>query len=120
MPDETKWTDALAKLIKKTEAGEVKWGPSPLPALIREDAVGGVIYFTAIQGRGLIVYEYTYKSYSVDVDSWIDDREVSIEFVDTAGNLQWRWPKLDQRSQLLDAIRYQLAGANEFLERFLA
>jgi hypothetical protein len=93
------------------------WSTNQFLPSIRKNVVGDVIYSAAVNGRMVVVYEYSYTAY--DVDGPTEENDVAIEFVDNMGNLQWQWPKLPYRWQLLDAIRYTLCGANDFLKTFL-
>lgn len=118
MPNEEKWTEVITKLTEQTEAGQVNWQQgSPFGPVVRENDIRDV-YSAPVQGRWVLVYEYTYRSYS-DEDVWTLENEVSIEFIDTEGKLQWKWPKLAGRWQLIEAIRYRISGAHEFLQGFL-
>lgn len=119
MSDGEKWDRALRKLIALTRDGSLIWNPNSVPRDSRDEVQGEGIYATVLQERHLIVYEYRFRNYT-DEDTWTWDTEVAVEFVDGEGNLQWPWPALPGRFQLLDAIRYQAAGAGEFLEEFLS
>jgi hypothetical protein len=120
MPDENRWTEAVKKLAEQTENGQVAWQQGIYSPTIRMNVnvIGDGIYSTAVNGRLLIAYEYTYRNYT-NVDEWTDESEVAIEFVDAEGKLQYQWPKVPFRLQLLDAIRYRVSGAHLFLDSFV-
>lgn len=119
MVDTKQWAEVVKRLAKRTEEGTERWDTSLFSKDLREDVLGDGIYSATVQGRYLMVYEYQYKSYS-DEDHYEWEREVAIEFVDTKGCLQWAWSRTPYNDQLLDAIRYQLAYADQFLKDFLA
>ncbi len=125
MPNEQEWTRVQKELVRQTEAGELFWDSKYFPPSIRKNVTGDVIYSAAINGRMVIVYEYTYAVYDESGSTLHDEsgstyeKDVSIEFVDNKGNLQWQWPQLPYRRQLLDAIQYRLSGAYDFLKSFL-
>lgn len=119
MSDGDKWDRALQKLITLTRDGSLTWSTDRFDRNSRDEVQGEAIYAAVLQERHLIVYEYRFKNYT-DEDTWTWDTEVAVEFVDAEGNLQWPWPALRDRFQLLDAIRYQAAGAGEFLDGFLS
>ena len=116
MPNEKDWTEAQKKLVTQTEKGEIVW--VVVPGLVRENDILGDAYGAHVANRFLAVYEYTYRVYT-DEHTWTEETDVATEFVDEHGKLQWQWPKLPFRQQLLDAIRYRLSGAHEFLDAFL-
>jgi hypothetical protein len=120
MADENRWTEAVRMLSEQTEKGEVSWQQGLFPPDIRPYVTvsGDGIYSTVINGRKLIVYEYTYQNW-IDSGNSTDETEVAIEFVDGEGKLQYQWPKLPFRLQLLDAIRYRVSGAYQFLDSFV-
>jgi hypothetical protein len=118
MPKVEQWARAAEKLIQLTEDGKLNWITNRFPAILREDILGETIYSASVQGRWIAVYEYRYKDFSDSEEfSWCND--IAIEFVDFNGGLEWRWPTVHNRVQLLDAIRAKVCGANDFLKQFL-
>ena len=118
MPNVDQWTRAVQKLVQLTEDGKLNWNDSQFPASLREEVLGNAIYGAIVEGRWVAAYEYRYKSYS-DIDTWDWCDEVAIEFVKHNGDLEWRWPTVPYRVQLLDAIRAKVCGAHDFLKHFL-
>jgi hypothetical protein len=112
------WTDALEKIIILTKSGNLNWSKNQFLTSIRENDSVDIIYSTSVMNHIIIVYEYRYKKYS-DEDNWDWDNEVAIEFVDLEGNLEWQWPTMPNRFNLIDAIRYNISGAGNFLRDFL-
>lgn len=103
--------------MERTSQGTLTWQEISDTKLFRENVVGA-IYSGVVLGRALFVYECRYKDYT-DEDHYELVPDIAIEFVDEKGALQWAWPKTPYRFQLLDAIRYQVSGADEFLKGFL-
>ena len=117
MPTDQDWNAAVRKLLSLTEAGQVTWRRyQELPS--KRENTQGEAFCTELQGRRIAVYEYRFRSYE-DEDSWSWETEVGVEFVTFDGELEWRWPATSSRWELIDAIRGQVAGAPDFLRRFL-
>lgn len=113
--DKGKWELAIDKLLEMTKAGSLKWRRAQNVG--REDLVGDV-YESFVQDRRIVIWEYRYQAFT-DEDQWHWDNDVAIEFVDKEGDVEWRWPETPSRWGLLDAIRYQLVGGDEFLKQLL-
>ena len=121
MSDSEKWADAIEKVTKMTDQGSLNWqqaGGIPMPNLVRDDVLGD-IYVATVQGRWMAIYEYRDKSY-LDDTNWHWEDAVAVEFIDNTGKLQWRWPFYPAAWQLLDAVKRQVTGADDFLRQFLA
>jgi len=112
MTDKERWEQAIARLVEMTRDDALTWQRSI--DVKRSDATGDV-YEASIQGRRVVVWEYRFRSY----DEPQAEEDIAIEFVDMMGKTEWRWPEAPSRWSLLDAIRYQLAGAGDFLKHFL-
>ena len=107
MDKKDNWDEAARRLEEKTRNGEVEWKKAQL---VFRDGVVGDIYETSINGKRLIIWEYRIQ-YS--------ETEVGIEFVDHEGKVEWTWPEVSSRWTLLDSIRYQLVGGEQFLKQLL-
>ena len=112
MTDKQNWEQAVTRLLEWTRDSRLKWQKST--GVLRADAISDV-YEAMIQGRRVVVWEYRVRSF--DEPQAVED--VAIEFVDVTGKAEWRWPETASRWALLDAIRYQLAGADSFLKQLL-
>lgn len=112
--DATRWDEAVVRLIELTNGGQLTWQRSNVG---RENTVGGV-YLTEHNNKRIIVYEYRYRYYR-DEDDWTWLEDVAIEFVDSDGNSEWRWPAVTLRHELLDRVRYTISGAEDFLHGLL-
>lgn len=119
MPTDQDWAPAVAKLVALTESRELTWDRFFHTPPRDHDIVGDTMFRANVQGRYIAVYEYRFKTYE-DEDTWSWETEVAVEFVKSEGELQWRWPATSYRWALIDAIRAQVAGAPQFLEKFLA
>lgn len=119
MSDREKWDHAVQKLIALTDKGEVKWQQYPVTEGRQRDdtEIIGAAYSTVVTGRMICVYEYAFAGSSSSGDDE-DTTDVAIEFVE-GPKLLWRWPQTLHRWELLETVRGQVAGANEFLETFL-
>lgn len=120
MSDREKWDHAVQKLIALTDKGEVKWQHDPFAEERQRDdtEIIGAAYSAVVAGRMICVYEYAYAGPSSSGEDE-DTTDVAIEF--TGGSkLLWRWPQTLHRWELLESVRGQVAGADEFLETFLA
>ncbi len=116
----SKWNDATQRLIDKTDSGELTWVSNHELCQRRADESEfiGPAYLTEFGGKQIAVYEYRYKNY-IDADEWFWDTGVSIEFVNSELETEWRWPSPTGRMMLLDSIRYKTANADTFLHQLL-
>jgi hypothetical protein len=119
MPTEYEWEQAVQRLIRLTESGELRWQVHPETTSRREN-VEGEVYAASVEGRWIAVYQYRFPYYDEDIDGMIQRNEVAVEFIEPSGALQYRWPAVPGRSLLFDAITCAVSGAQDFLKRFLA
>ncbi len=116
--DNGPWDQAVEKLVRLTEAGQLRWQETSIPLRpLMHDFVGPV-YVADVEGRRVAVYEYSFFTDNDDFGKFVD-RSIRIEFVDVDGKPMWTWPVSRGRSQLLDAIRYQSVNGDSFLGSFL-
>jgi len=121
MGSEDSWTRAVRKLVRLTESGEITWAPFPQLVSTRkhlQEDIEGEPFCANVEGRPIAVYQYRFKRYE-DEDTWSWESDVAVEFVNTDGQLEWRWPATAYRWELLEAVRGQVAGASHFLRSFL-
>ena len=115
-----KWELAVAKLVALTEKGQLKWDQDyRFEDLRPEIAVVSPGFSTVIDGKYVAAYEYRFKQYDDDAN-WNWETDVRVEFISDTGKLEWQWPGTPSRFRLMDSIRMQFAGAEQFLEHFLA
>jgi len=123
MPTENEWEQAVHRLIMLTQSGELKWQIHPQTKSQREN-VEGEVYVANVHGRSIAVYEYRFQYYDEEPGTgssggWDTRSEVAIEFVDSSGVLQYRWPATPGRRPLLDAIQCAVSDADHFLKQLL-
>lgn len=116
MATDKQWTDAVQKLFEQTNAGLLKWTVSP--EIMRPDVVGHV-FTTRARDRVIAIYEFEYPWYNPDTDETITDTNVAVEFIDQAGNLEYRWPKTRFHWALLEKVRFSVTAVQSFLDEFL-
>ncbi len=119
MSDREKWDHAVQKLIALTDNGKLKWSEDLFAEKRQrgDTEIIGAAYCTTVSQRAVAVYEFRYGgSTSGDEEETTD---VAIEFTN-GPKLLWRWPQTLHRWELLETVRGQVVGADEFLETFLA
>lgn len=121
MNNEEKWTAALQKLTKLTAQGAIEWDTIPFDRVpdAKPDRLIGKYYTATHQNRRFLVYEFTYPYYVSETDSYVQTNDIRIQLIDDDFNLEFRIPEVEARWNLLEAIRSQTAGADEFLDNFL-
>lgn len=98
--------DAIVKLIRGTQEGEVTWAVKKLtPALSLTDPKIGVqtAYETEFRGRRLRLYEVDFSS-------------PNLEIIDDNGTALWTFPPVCGLDDLLSSVRYQTADVKKFLD----
>jgi hypothetical protein len=117
MDPNDRWEQVVSKLVDETKLGRVRWARSTPPRTAAGENVL-VAYTAPVSGKTIACYEYDYRYY-LDEDEFVTMSDVAIEFVDERGVTEWRFPQTPRRRELLDAIRYCDAGADDFLRSFL-
>jgi hypothetical protein len=118
MTDQEKWIEALARLTRKTQEGEIKWKSIPVSNV--RDPLGVALGIEK-------AFEATFKNqriraYRTDKAwvSWnlrsLSRAEFVIEFLNENGLPIYRPPMLDGTKDLISAIEYQAAPANHLIE----
>lgn len=116
MSESRQWDEVVKKLLAQTKSDERVWQAIDLT---REELVGEQ-YTTEAGDKTIAIYEYRYRAYQSEFDSYGWESDVAIEFIDGEHERLWRFPESDARWALLDAVRYQVAGGEDFLDEFLA
>jgi hypothetical protein len=110
------WVEAVAKLTKLTQDGELVWNAESL-----SDAEGviGPTYkawygdkILRLQMRGVMA-----KKRSWEGEGW--QELPMLEFVDSNDKTLWTFPTLDAIQHLYGAVQYQTAGVRDFLDDLL-
>jgi len=99
----------IDKLTELTQHNALQWREES-PQRRMNDTTNRVdkVYVSTYMGRNIRVYEKFYKSYfedDVNVFDW--DEDVIIELIDNEGLVLSRFPSTSNKTELLNAIRYQ-------------
>lgn len=118
--DTNRWDDAVEKLIRLTESGELQWRMCNLPLRPLIQAFVGPQYVTDVESRRVAIYEYSFPTDSDEFGRYMDSSS-RVEFVDSQGEVVWVWPvSRAGKYVLLQAVRYQSMSADKFLADFLS
>jgi hypothetical protein len=132
MPEATnKWIEAVAKMIKLTQSGDLQWKVEPPPdeAKKQPDDRIEAVFSTDYLEKKLRIYKRTFKAYYPTVDIGVLlrgtslepywDTEVLLEFLGPRNVVLWAFPKVDPLKDLLASVQYQVAGVTDFLGAIL-
>jgi hypothetical protein len=130
--EQNKWADAVAKLIKLTQDGELKWRTA-LPAeaeVENQSALQGAIYVADQKSRLIRLYklkvqvdrewerQFILRSSRQDVPLWVE--VFMLELIDFQGNTLFTFPHVSGLKDLYVSVSYQVAGVEEFLDELLS
>ena len=133
MPEDTnKWIEAVAKMIRLTQSGELRWKPESAPEEAKkqpDDRIEAVFSTDYLQKK-LRLYRRTFKAYRPGVDFGqisrgvtvgpVWETEVLLEFLGPRNLVLWVFPKVDPLKDLLASAQYQAAGVKDFLDAILS
>lgn len=126
-----RWIDAVVKLNKLTQSGELKWTAEiPTSDLHKhpDDRIDAA-YSAQYADKELRLYRRTYKEYQAAVGfeallrkssvafRWTT--EIRLEFVGQEGMTLWAFPRVGPLKDLLSSAEYQAAGVKDFLDTVL-
>ena len=116
---ERNWPTVVTELIRLTQKGAIKWNQmDPPPQLISTSDATIVSFFsTELHGRIVGIYEERYRTHSFGETVW--DSQIEIAFFTEDWAISWKWPKLEAARDLMEAVRYQAADADSFLDAIL-
>lgn len=136
--EKEQYIDAVVKLIKLTQEGKIKWTPQKPRDSLNRDAgmIVDVFYSTQYNDRRLGLYESRYKveapaSGTLSGFSGIDfsrlfglsypywTSKVVLEIIDDSGKSLWTFPDVSGLSDLLNAVKYQVADVKGLIEDIL-
>ena len=131
-----KWVETVAKLVRLTQEGAIIWESSPPPKHLTTGAEDYVeaTFITVYLDRRLRLYRRLFK-YDVDPllgfipenfrvntptikQKWAASKV--LEFIDPDGNSLWTFPEVAPLGDLLEKVRYQVAGVKEFVEHLFS
>jgi hypothetical protein len=115
--DQEKWIEALARLTRKTQEGEIKWKSIPAREIDSANTLGVEKAFeTTFKDQRIRAYR-TDKAWRVSRDFRGRTRaELVIEFLDATGRPVYRPPLLDGTKDLFSAIEYRAAPVHDLNE----
>lgn len=121
MTDQEKWVEALARLTRKTQEGEIKWQSIPASQmLIGPSTDVDKAFETTFREQRIRAY-HTHRHQTL-LHSILLGRPrdwIVIEFLDTSGNPVYRPPVLDGAKDLFFAIEHQAAPVGDFIDALL-
>jgi hypothetical protein len=130
---QNKWVEAITKLIKYTQEGKIKWLPGSHDKEIgRDDLRMESVFITKYKDSTLRLYKYSFK---VEEPGLLDSfstvfsikkltypywtSSIALEFIGENGKNLWTFPSNNALNDLLEAVRYQVAGVDDFLNDIL-
>ena len=130
---EDKWVEAVAKLIKLTQASKIKWSSSKPPDYLKGDADDYVetIFLAKYNDRNLRLYQRIYKiefnpltgsglfKFGDPRPDYLWSSNVALEMLDLDGNKIWKFPQVTPLEDLLTSVRFQVADLDGFIEKLL-
>jgi hypothetical protein len=117
MSDNKKWERVVAKLVEDTKAGATIWRREDNLSRRRQDVVGAA-YVTSVAGKTVGIFESTYRHYT-DEDEYETRNMVTVEFLGKDHVAEWTFPETNIHWKLLESVRYQAAGADDFAAALL-
>ncbi len=113
-----KWVQLVADLIERTQENRLKWS-SYVP---KQNPNIQMVYRTTHKDKGLRLYKIEPHT-STDNGPFggifgVRERVV-LEIIDAQQNPVWKVPDNPALNDLLEAVRYQVAGVDEFLTDLL-
>jgi len=123
-----KFVEAVTKLIKLTQEGKMKWRSVNL---VRHDIKVESAFITKYKDRLMRLYKYVHKveaptpyvsgvfsTYKGEYPYW--ETSVTLEFIDSNELSLWKFPYTSALIDLLQAVQYQVAEVDEFLDDIMA
>ena len=120
MANQAKIVQLVAVLNQLTQEGQLKWeAREPTSSInLRPDQLVDTSYETRFEDRRLRIYEEKYKSW-IDEDRYTWSSRVVLAFVDGTGDNAWEFPPAAGITDLLESVKYQTAGVDDYLESVL-
>lgn len=121
------WVRAVARLIRLTEEGKIKWKSAPAPRSLQEQQVD-VVFTAEYESKRLRLHKGTKKiedpgpgyvtsSFKRVYPYWIEG--VVLELGDKAEEGWYTIPETEAAKELLESVEYQVYGVDDFLSKVL-
>ena len=119
MSDRKKWIKLVSVLLEATQNKRIVWTlDRPPENLVASNEYTDQVYEGGFKDKQLRLYTYNYK-YWLDEDRFEWQEGVKFEFVDEMGRSLFVVPPVEGVSDLLEAVKYQTADIEEFLEKLV-
>lgn len=130
--DKEKWTRRVAKLIKLTREGQLKWQRSATPEHLKLPTtviLDGPVYTSQHKDQNLRIYKTKVLTDVVDNPfalgdlfrpknkAWVE--AVSLDITDDHGLTLLHFPQVSALKDLYSAVIYQVTNVQEFLDELL-
>jgi len=133
--DTDKWIDAIARLTKLTQEGNLKWSTvSPSGVLVNDEGQRVESTFIADhKNKRLRLYKKRFKVEDPDPNPLVTkimsfpfvrkypywESHIYLELIDEYGRSLWTFPEVSALSDLLTSVKYQASGVKELLDDLL-
>ena len=116
MTERKKWISLVAKLLEATQTNTITWNFSDPPDTIRQSGERtDQVYEASFMGKIFRLYPYRFKFFSNEERfEWSDG--IKLEFIDPIGRSLFEVPNVEGINQLLEAVKYQTADIDQFLQ----
>ena|ERR1700754_2485977 len=125
------WIEFIEKLEELTQDGTLRWTSLRPPEILRKDPnkLVSIIFETEYKERRLRLYEEKVNVGRSSLDGiqsiltgkeaspWQD--EIVLELLDKKGAI-WEFPEIEGLDDLLESVKFQVIGVNEYMEAVLA
>jgi hypothetical protein len=124
------WAEFIEKLDELTRDGILQWTSKRPPEILRNDPTKlvSIVFETEYKDRRLRLYEEKvnvgrpiidplYTLTGKESSPWRDD--IVLEILDKNG-ASWEFPEIDGLRDLLESVKFEVAGVNEYIEAVLA
>lgn len=122
------WVRAVARLIRLTEEGKIKWKSAHAPRSLQEQQVD-VVFTAEYEGKRLRLHKETKKIEDpspFNFSTWVGKRvypywadEVVLELGDKAEEGWYTIPETEAAKELIESVEYQVYGVDDFLGKIL-
>lgn len=114
------WVRAVARLIRLTEEGKLRWTSAQAPRSLQEQLVD-VVFSAEYEGKRLRLHKEPKRinppAYGAQYPYWIE--EVVLELGDQAEEGWYTIPETEAAKELLESVEYQVYGVDDFLSKVL-